>query len=181
MIIPIIAVTTCAVAAWTDLRRGEIPNWLTFGAFLAGVGVSVALAAPSLDPVAVGRALLGAVGGGLACAVLPLVMWRAGVMGGGDVKLFIALGALCHAATGLDILVTSFVAGSIVAPFQLAVRGQLFVTGKRIVLRIVNAFLPASMRAELPPAEAIWFRFGPAILLATIWVVATTHRPWWAS
>ncbi len=166
-----LALATTATAAYTDLKRGEIPNWLTFGAFGAGLVASAVLAATSTgDPKAVALAVLGALGGGLACAVLPFLLWRAGVMGGGDVKLFIALGTLCHVATGLDIELTSFIAGSLVAPLQLAFRGQLLATAKRIGILLANLVLPASRRTALPHAEMTWFRFGPAILLATLWV-----------
>lgn len=165
-----LAIATTAAAAYTDIKRGEIPNWLTFGAFGAGLLASAALAARTGDPKAVALALLGALGGGLACAVLPFLLWRSGVMGGGDVKLFIALGTLCHVATGLDIELTSFIAGSLVAPVQLAFRGQLLATAKRIGILLKNLVLPKSMRTTLPHAEMTWFRFGPAILLATLWV-----------
>lgn len=175
-----LAVATTAAAAYTDLRRGEIPNWLTFGAFSAGVVASAVLAARMTgDPKAVALAVLGAFAGGLACAILPFFMWRSGVMGGGDVKLFIALGALCHAGAGLDIELTSFVAGSLVAPVQLAFQGKLLLTLKRIGILLANIALPASRRIELPRAEMTWFRFGPAILLATVWVCATGPR--WGS
>lgn len=165
-----LALATAATAAYTDIKRGEIPNWLTFGAFCAGVLASVALAARTGDPKAILLAFLGALAGGLACAILPFLLWRSGVMGGGDVKLFIALGTLCHVATGLDIELTSFIAGSLVAPIQLAFRGQLLATAKRIGILLANIVLPADRRTKLPHAEMTWFRFGPAILLATLWV-----------
>ena len=175
-----LAVATTAAAAYTDLRRGEIPNWLTFGAFSAGVVASAVLAARTTgDPKAVALAVLGAFAGGLACALLPFFLWRSGVMGDGDVKLFIALGALCHAGAGLDIELTSFVAGSLVAPVQLAFQGKLLLTLKRIGILFANIALPASRRIELPRSEMTWFRFGPAILLATVWVCATGPR--WGS
>ena len=175
-----LAVATTAAAAWTDLRRGEIPNWLTLGAFSAGVLASGALAARAGgDPRAVALAVLGAFAGGLACAILPFLLWRSGVMGGGDVKLFIALGSLVHAGAGLDIELSSFVAGSLVAPVQLAFQGKLLVTLKRIGILLANLALPAARRIALPRSELTWFRFGPAILLATVWVCATGPR--WGS
>jgi prepilin peptidase CpaA len=176
-----LAVATTAVAAYTDLRRGEIPNWLTFGSFAAGVVASGVLAGIQAagDPKSIALALLGAALGGLACAILPFLLWRSGVMGGGDVKLFIALGALCHAGAGLDIELTSFVAGSLVAPVQLAFQGKLLLTLKRIGILLANIALPASRRIELPRSDMTWFRFGPAILLATVWVCATGPR--WGS
>ena len=172
-----LAVATAAVAAFTDLRRGEIPNWLTLGAFSAGVIASGVVAAQVTgSPRAVGLAVLAAFAGSLACAILPFLLWRSGVMGGGDVKLFIALGALVHAGAGLDIELTSFVAGSLVAPVQLAFQGKLLLTMKRIGILLANLALPAARRIELPRSEMTWFRFGPAILLATLWVSATGPR-----
>ncbi|MBX3193042.1 MAG: prepilin peptidase [Labilithrix sp.] len=173
-----LAVATTAAAAYTDIRKGEIPNWLTFGAFGAGLVASAATAAHAFgpDPRAIGLAVLGALGGGLACAILPFFLWRSGVMGGGDVKLFIALGALCHAGAGLDIELTSFIAGSLVAPVQLAFRGKLLETIKRIGMLLANLALPETKRFAIPRSEMTWFRFGPAILLATIWVCMVGPR-----
>ena len=59
---------------------------------------------------------------------------------------------------------------------QLAFRGKLIVTMKRIGILLANLALPASRRIELPRSEMTWFRFGPAILLATLWVCATGPR-----
>lgn len=167
-----LAVAVTLVAAVIDLRRGEIPNWLTFGTFFAGVIASAVLAATRTagDPVAIAYATGGAVAGSAACAVLPFLLWRSGVMGGGDVKLFIGLGALCHAAVGLDIELTAFIAGSLVAPVQLAFQGKLTVTMKRVGLLLWNVGVPKAYRRELPQSEMTWYRFGPAIALAAVWV-----------
>lgn len=166
----VLALATTATAAYTDFRRGEIPNWLTFGAFGAGLVASAVLAARTGGPGAIAFGILGALAGGLACAALPFALWRAGVMGGGDVKLFVALGTLCHAAMGLDIELTSFIAGSLLALVQIAFHGKLLATVKRIGVLLANLVLPPARRAALPNAELTWFRFGPAILLATVWV-----------
>jgi prepilin peptidase CpaA len=165
-----LAVVATAIAATIDLRRGEIPNWLTFGTFGAGLLASAVLGARTGDPKQIALALGGALAGSAACAVLPFLLWRSGVMGGGDVKLFIGLGALCHAGVGLDIELTAFIAGSLVAPVQLAFQGQLLVTMKRTGLLLWNILVPKTHRRELPRSEMTWYRFGPAILLAAVWV-----------
>ncbi|MBS2019653.1 MAG: prepilin peptidase [Deltaproteobacteria bacterium] len=167
-----LAVAVTLVAAAIDLKRGEIPNWLTFGTFIAGVLASAMLAGirTAGDPLAIAYATGGAIAGSAACAVLPFLLWRSGVMGGGDVKLFIGLGALCHAAVGLDIELTAFIAGSLVAPVQLAFQGKLGVTMKRVGVLLWNLCVPKAYRRELPQSEMTWYRFGPAIALAAVWV-----------
>jgi len=73
-----------AAAAWTDLRTRRIPNGLTLGILLSGLGLR---AIGGLGPLAEG--LLGA-GLGLAIAV---VLFGIGAVGGGDGKLLIGVGA----------------------------------------------------------------------------------------
>lgn len=164
----VLAVAVAAVAAVLDVKKGEIPDWLTVPAFGVGVVANAALAfgSPKTMGIAAGSAILG----GAVCAFLPFLLFRRGLMGGGDVKLFMALGALCHPAVGLDIEFTAFVAGSLLAPIKLAFDGRLRETFRRSGKLVANVFLPKKKRFELPAAELTWFRFGPAILVATMWV-----------
>jgi prepilin peptidase CpaA len=74
-----------ALAAVWDLRTRRIPNWLTFGGSLAGLGVNVAIAHErgaftSLTGWALGVGLL-------------LIPFLLGGIGGGDVKLLGMAGA----------------------------------------------------------------------------------------
>lgn len=74
-----LAVTlTCAIAVFTDLRARKIPNWLTVTSLLLGVAFTDWLHA--IGGVAVGLA-----------AFIPFFI--VGWLGGGDVKLLMALGA----------------------------------------------------------------------------------------
>ena len=84
-----------AVAAACDLRSGRIYNWLTLPALLAGVAVHGWIG----GLVGVGIAVLGA----LLTAAPAWVLFRHGGMGGGDVKLLGAFGALAGAERGLEI------------------------------------------------------------------------------
>lgn len=88
-----IAVTVAACAALVDVRTGRIPDALTLVALGAGLGMSKGLAG-------LASALLGA---GVALAACMTVRR----LGGGDVKLLIALGALLGA---LDVLATAAIA-----------------------------------------------------------------------
>ena len=83
----------CIAALAIDLCRGRIPDYLTFPAMLIGLVLGVATAG-----------LAGLLGSGLGLAVgmgllIPLHFFRGRggkpLVGGGDVKLMAAVGALC--------------------------------------------------------------------------------------
>ena len=71
-------------AAWTDFRTRRIPNALT----ITGLAAALVLRAV-VGPEAIIEGLVGA----LLAFVLTLPLLMLGVMGGGDVKLLIAIGA----------------------------------------------------------------------------------------
>src|SRR3954471_1257372 len=85
-----------AIAAWFDWRTGHIPNWLT----LLGLAVAILghfVRGTVLDGPSAGVEHAGfAIGGALGCALVPMFMYWKRAMGGGDVKLFAALGAALH-------------------------------------------------------------------------------------
>ena len=99
MIYFVLAATVAAgMAAWTDWRTGLIPNWLSLGA------ISLGILGHFVSGWLAGGLRTGAVEAGLAlaglvlCCLAPGFMYLKGGMGGGDLKLFAALGAL--AASG---------------------------------------------------------------------------------
>lgn len=112
-----IAVGATALAAGTDARTGRIPNALTVP-LLAG-----ALLLHSFSGGA--GELLGSIVGAAVCATTPLVLFSRGGMGGGDVKLFAALGALVGAAPGLEIQIVAFIVTGAVAIVGLIRQGRL--------------------------------------------------------
>jgi prepilin peptidase CpaA len=76
---------TLAIAALIDAQQRRIPNWLTFGLLLGGLGKALAFGgAGSFE-----SALLGMLAG----AAMPLVLYAISALGGGDVKLLAAIGA----------------------------------------------------------------------------------------
>ena len=90
----IVAVVLGLAAVIVDLRRREIPNWISIAALVGGFGCQV------LDKgwMGIGVAALGAVVG----FVVFLVFYLLGGMGGGDVKLMAGFGALLGAGRLLE-------------------------------------------------------------------------------
>jgi prepilin peptidase CpaA len=160
------ALVVTAVAAWTDGKTGAIPNWLTLGAlvaalashFVAGVWFSHAWQGGL-------RSLGASAAGALLCSAAPLFLYWKGAIGGGDVKLFAALGALCHPLVGIEMEMYGFVAAALIAPAKLAYDGRLLGTLRRSLVLLVNPFLKAERRRPIPEEMMTWFRMGPAILV----------------
>jgi len=171
MLFLVAAVIIAAVAAWTDWRTGNIPNSLTFGSMAAApfVHVFVALAQHSSKTEAIVAGSYSVLGA-LLCGILPALFYRINAIGGGDVKLFVALGAVLRPTLGGEAELWGFMATGLIAPFLLAYHGKLFKTVTNAVFIAVNPFLSKERRREVSPQEMSWFRMGPAILLGAIYV-----------
>lgn len=112
-----VLVATVLIAAGFDWRFRRVPNWLAAAGFLLGVGLNSYLRGPRGG----GAALLGA---GLALAIYaPLYLLRG--MGGGDVKLMAAVGALAGPGNWLLIFVITALAGGIAALLVVVFGGRV--------------------------------------------------------
>jgi len=160
-----------AIAAYTDVRRGEIPNWLTLPPLV-------------LAPLAYGvvdgtGGVLSSVMGLLVCALVPLIIFYRGGMAGGDVKLFAAVGAIGGLYLGLEIQFLSLVCASIYAIGQLAWDGKLLGSLASSFFVGLNPILPRRWRRTIPPALMHRIRLGAAILLGACIAIAGHHRELW--
>jgi prepilin peptidase CpaA len=162
------ATIVAAVSAWTDLRTGHIPNWLTFPAFAAGVAGHVALGF-YLDGwrFALWEGAM-ALAGAVLCSIAPALMFWKGAMGGGDLKLFAALGALCQPMIGIELEMYAFVVAALVAPARLAYEGRLFGVLKNTASLLLNPLRSREARREVPPEMMTWFRLGPAVFVGAV-------------
>jgi len=171
----IAAIGIAFVAAIMDWRTGNIPNWLTYGALVLFPplhAVHAGLLGGSMRQVltTAGMSLLGAA----LCGLLPLLLWFKRVCGGGDVKLFAALGAVLEPLLGFEAQVYSYYAAAFLLPIGLLYRGIFLKTLKSSVLAVVRSFRRGEQTVPVDPSEQQWFKLGPAILVGCL-LTALTH------
>ncbi len=165
-----ILLAACGCAAWTDLRTGLIPNRLTAIAAMAGLVVA------GIEGGV--RGLAAGVCGALVAALVPLLLFRKNAMGGGDVKLFLAIGAISGTAMALEIQMMAFATGSLFGIGLWIRRGLL--THK---VAAFAGFCRRRFRAADAAEERTEIRFAPFILMAALMVIAahalrTEVLPW---
>jgi prepilin peptidase CpaA len=170
------AVFVAAVGAAFDWRTGHIPNAVTLPALalapLLHVGRFLVAKAPVEAALYEGGYALG---GALFCAIVPMVLFRQGAIGGGDVKLLVALGALLQPVAGVEAQMYAFVAAAVLAPARLAYEGKLLTTVKNALVIGANLFLPQSRQRTIDATALSWFRLGPAIFLGAM---LTSYLHW---
>lgn len=178
MLFLIAATLISAIAAFFDWRRGEIPNRLTYGALalapVAHAAASAVVGGSWLEALtAAGLSILGA----LICGLFPALAWHRGLLGGGDVKLFAALGALLHPFTGFEAQVYAYYVAAFFVPIGLLYKGTFWQSLKNSGLIVMNAFRPRSKRIEVNPTSLTWFRLGPAIFVGCLLTTAVHWSP----
>jgi prepilin peptidase CpaA len=165
-----------AISAVLDWRSGHVPDWLTLPALVVAPllhATRFLLAKETMEASLYEGAY--SIGGALLCAIVPLLLFRQSAIGGGDVKLFVALGALLQPMLGVEAQMYGFFAGAILAPARLAYEGKLLSTVKNAFVIGSNFFLPKSRQRTVDAAALSWFRLGPAIFLG---VLLTAYLHW---
>jgi prepilin peptidase CpaA len=105
--------------------------------------------------------------GALVCALVPALLYYLGGIGGGDLKLLAALGAMLAPMMGLEAELYGFVAAALIAPARLAFEGKLFSTLGNTGKLVANAFLPPAKRKPIDKEKFTWTKMGPAIFVGT--------------
>lgn len=170
------AVVLAVVAGWLDWRTGHMPNLLTLVPLLGApfAHAAVGYVRGGLD--AAGTGFLFSILGALACAIVPLILYYAGAIGGGDVKLLAAIGALCRASVGVECELYAFVAAALYAPGRLAYEGKLMSALGNTLMLALNPFLPKARRRKIAPEMLTEVRFGPSVAVGTLIGVLLSWR-----
>lgn len=169
-----IASLVCLVAAISDYRTGHIPNWLTFGALGLGSAVQVVLSHLAFPTLNVLLFMASSLAGIVLTGLVPLLLWKKNALGGGDLKLLVAMGALLGPLLGMQVQLYAFLFALVIAPAKLAYEGKLLRTIKNAGVVVVNPFRQKARRVVLPAAALTEYRFGPAIFLAAVASTFTT-------
>jgi prepilin peptidase CpaA len=169
------ALVLACVCACTDWRRGVIPNRLTLPLLVMAPLIhafsSRGLRPPLGGSGAVFAALFSLLSAGV-CAIVPLLLFWLRLAGGGDVKLFAALGALLLAGTGLAAQFFAFATAAFFVPARLAYHGRLFSTLWGTLAAGASLAGPAARRRTLPAEMSGPIRLGPFIVLGTLVALA---------
>lgn len=165
-ILLLVGLAVCVVAAVIDLWRGTIPNALTYPVLVASPLLHFGLtwAEGQRFTPALGAAGLSLAGLAL-CSAVPLFMWWKRAIGGGDVKLFAAIGALLGPSVGFEAELYVFVLAALIAPAKLAYDGSLWRSLRNTGSLLLNVVRKKQARAPVEPALASWFRLGPCFAL----------------
>jgi prepilin peptidase CpaA len=157
------ALLLLGLCAYWDLRYRKIPNWATLPGIVLGLGMN-SLFGGWTGMKASGIGLL--VGFG-ALLVLFVLSW----MGGGDVKLMAAVGALKGYPFVVSALFYSLIVGVVIGVAMLiwnrktlrTFKNLFFVVGSRVSRLIPKQDINREETQKLP--------FGLAIVLGTVWAM----------
>ncbi len=157
-----------SIACVTDWRTRRIPNVLTFGAALAGLLYQFATGGVE----ALGQGLLGWVLG----ALVFLLPFALGGLGGGDVKLLAALGAWLGPVDALWLALYTGVAGGVMAIAVAAFYGYLGTAVQNVKLLLCHwrvAGFQAVQEITLESSRAPKLAYAFPILMGlvtTVWL-----------
>ena len=139
LVLPLLLLALLASAAWSDLRRRQVPNRI-----VAAIAALWLLQAPTLAPATAGAALVTA----SILLALGMAAWTAGWLGAGDAKLLATLGLWAGAPRVVELLLATGIAGGTLALGYLAARHL------RPLLRPEAAIAVIGSRASARPAGA---------------------------
>jgi prepilin peptidase CpaA len=155
------------VAVVSDIATRRIPNIVTMGGLVTGLAVHGAAGVVDHGLVGGLRGVGFAVVGALACGLLPFLGWRKGEMGGGDVKLFAAIGALVGPAVGFNIQALTYALMlGVLLPYRLVRHGAV----RRSIENVGIAVKNLTRRGDAKLAYVDGPKLPPVVLAPTIGV-----------
>lgn len=147
----------------TDLLWGKIYNWLTLPALLLGLVFSFSTTGLS----GLGQGALGVF------AAFVLYGWMFGLrfLGGGDVKLLMALGAWGGLSYTEEVAILAIFIGGLFGLVSLAYTGKLTAFCKKIYSSLISLFVPGL--EFIPPKidKTLTMPFGVPISIAAVWII----------
>ena len=154
-------IAVALICAGTDLFKKRVYNVITYPAILLGFAIQIAsYGLPGLWSALAGFAI------GFFPAFMLLVL---GGMGGGDVKLMGAIGAIAGGVAATEALLLGVLFGALIGFGQLAWHGVLFRSLARQVRMMVGLVIPSLRpKGPVPPELKHELRFGVALAMGTL-------------
>ena len=177
VLVTVVAVT--AVAGWIDLRTGKIPNRVVVLGFVIGVLMHLFVHHAQARPETLadwGYPLFNILLGMVACAIVPVILFYTGAMGGGDTKLLAVVGATLGPLVGLQIEFYAFIAIALYAPIKMAYEGRILRLFANVLALSLNPFRAKAKRTVIPQELLTKLRFGPAVFAASALVSVLRWR-----
>ncbi len=163
----------CAVAAGSDLATRKIPNLLTLGGIVVGLALHGAVGFVDAGWQGLIRGISHSLLGLILCSAFPLFSFARGEMGGGDVKLFAAIGTLCGPTMGFDAQTLTFlVTITFVLPWRLIRQRALMPSLRNAWISACNAVSPTPSRREIVAVKLAPVVMGPTILVGLCLAIA---------
>src|SRR3954467_1415094 len=172
-------VIVTAVAGYIDLRTGKIPNQVVLLGFGLGVLMHLFVHQQQSRPESLaewGDPLLSILLGVIACAIVPVLLFYTGAMGGGDTKLLAVVGATLGPLVGLQIEFYAFIAIALYAPIKMAYEGRILRLLANVLALSLNPFRAKDKRTVIPQELLTKLRFGPAVFAASALVSVLRWR-----
>lgn len=163
--------TLLFLAAASDIRTRKIPKVLTVTGFL------VALVLRSMEG---GAVLVDGLQGAVMAFAVVLPFFALGALGGGDLKLLVAVGAFTGVSQFLMAFVATALLGVVLAVVETARKGALplmFANTQRLGMSLLKRG-GATERATIASPGAITVPYGVAIALGTLIVWFFLPVPW---
>jgi prepilin peptidase CpaA len=163
-----VAIDVCALlllglSAYWDLRYRKIPNWATLPCIALGLGLNGLL----LGWGGMKASGLGFLVGFGALLVLFVLSW----MGGGDVKLMAAVGALKGYPFVVSALFYSLIVGVVIGVAMLIWNRKALRTFKNLFFVVASRVSPLIPKQDIKREETQKIPFGLAIVFGTVWAM----------
>jgi prepilin peptidase CpaA len=175
-VLALLVVVIATIAAVTDLRTGLIPNRLLAAGLGLLLAIQVILVTSGNGLRSVPGALLGSLLGAVACGLIPVAIYFARGLGGGDLKLLTLCGVGLGPVVGLEAQLYAFALGSLFVVGRATYQGTLWATLRGSTTVLANRLVPARLRHEVAPAALTPVRFAPWILAGVATAVVDHWR-----
>ncbi len=147
------------ISAYTEIKSRRIPNWLTLGTLLTALASSFIVGGSTMFKFSLIGFLVGT------AAFLPFCL--AGVLGGGDLKLMAAVGAIVGYPTVFWALYYTVLAGGLIALAYAIWNGVFFSTLSELFKILTGRKKRNSQGLKKVPTVP----YGIAIALGTLWAL----------